>query len=121
MIGSSSAKAATPAYGSNSTMICSGPYAVEEIASGESAPNATGLDNLSDSSCSLVSGLPRNIRLQMSANDDGIRCPSSLPANIVTRHFLGLLDDFACRADCRRHLRNTSPGRVTCAMRDLMS
>jgi hypothetical protein len=30
-------------------MICSGPYAVDEIASGDSAPSATGFDNLSES------------------------------------------------------------------------
>src|ERR1700733_8182095 len=109
MIGSSNVKAATPAYGSSSTMICSGPYAVDEIASGERAPSATGFDNLSDSSYSLVSGVPRNIRLQASENDDGIPSAAALPANIVTPHFLGLLDDSASRADYRRQPRNTSP------------
>jgi hypothetical protein len=77
MIGSNSTNEAIPARGSNSIMICSGPYAVDEIASGESAPSATGFDSRSDSSCSLVSGLPRKIRFIPSTKDGGISLRSS--------------------------------------------
>ena len=85
MIGSSKVNAAMPARGSNSIMTCSGPNAVEEIASGEIAPIATGFDNRSDSSCSLVRGLPRKMRFQPSLKDGGmlaLRC-----AAVTTYHF----------------------------------
>src|SRR6201996_8584016 len=86
MIGSNNTNAAIPARGSNSTMTCSGPYAVEEIASGESAPSATGFDSRSDSSCSLVRGLPRKTRFQPSLKDGGILPLRSAAVN--TCHFL---------------------------------
>src|SRR3984893_19541587 len=87
MIGSNNANAAIPARGSSSIMTCSGPYAGEEIASGESAPSATGFDNLSDSSCSLVSGLPRTMRFQPSTKVGGML---ELRSDVVakTHHFL---------------------------------
>src|SRR6202012_2930306 len=63
----------------------SGPNAAEEIAPGEIAPSATGFDNLSDSSCSLVSGLPRKMRFQLSAKDG--RMPDSRCKAVTTYHF----------------------------------
>ena len=85
MIGSNNTNAAIPAAGSSSIMICSGPYAVEEIASGEIAPSATGVDNLSDSSCSLVSGAPRKRRLSRSEREGEIpRLPTILISSILT-------------------------------------
>src|SRR5271156_1349568 len=73
-----------PAAGSSSTMICSGPYAVEEIASGERAPSATGFDKRSDSSCSLVSGLPRKKRFHPSTKDGGMLALRSDTVTTVT-------------------------------------
>src|ERR1700760_3135103 len=83
MIGSSNVNAAMPARGSNSIITCSGPNAVDEMASGEIAPSATGFDSLSDSSCSLVSGLPRKIRFHPSLNDGGMPL---LPSDAVTTY-----------------------------------
>jgi hypothetical protein len=84
-MGSSSTNAAKPACGSSSIRICSGPYAVEEIASGESAPSATGFDSFSLDSSSVISGLPRKIRLAMSPIDAGMcSLPAELPAELVT-------------------------------------
>ena len=71
-MGSTSANAASPAYGSNSIRICSGPYAVDEIASGESAPSATGFDSRSDFNCSVISGLPRSSRFSEYPTDSGV-------------------------------------------------
>ncbi len=85
MIGSSSVNAAMPARGSNSVMTCSGPNAVEEIASGAIAPSATGFDSRSESSCSLVRGLPRKTRFQPSVKDGGI--PALRCAAVTTYHF----------------------------------
>src|ERR1700730_9814309 len=73
VIGSNKANAANPAAGSSSIMICSDPYAVEEIASGESTPSAIGLDRRSCWSWSLIIGRPRKTRLHRSANDGAIR------------------------------------------------
>src|SRR5271166_1637740 len=102
MIGSNNANAAIPARGSSSIMTCSGPYAVEEIASGESAPSATGFDNLSDSSCSLVSGLPRTMRFHPSTKVGEML---ELRSDVVTMyHFLGLVDDVSARIISRRPL-----------------
>ena len=72
VIGSNNANAASPACGSSSTRICSGPYAVDEIASGESAPSATEFDNFSELSSSVISGFPRKTRLAMSPIVAGI-------------------------------------------------
>src|ERR1700739_4465647 len=93
MIGSNNTNAAIPARGSNSTMTCSGPYAAEEIASGESAPSATGFESRSDSSCSLVSGLPRTTRFHPSTND-GER-PELLSTVVTTYHFPGYSTAYA--------------------------
>ncbi len=65
-------------------MICSLPYAVEEIASQESTPSATGFDNFSCSSCDVINGFPRKPRLHMSEKDDRCLCGSS--KGVVTRH-----------------------------------
>src|SRR5580700_9917096 len=73
VIGSNKANAANPAAGRSSIMICSDPYAVEEIASGESTPSAIGLDRRSCWSWSLIIGRPRNSRLHRSENDGDIR------------------------------------------------
>ena len=72
VMGSSNANAANPACGSSSIKICSEPYAVDEIASGESAPSATGFDSFSDFRFSVISGFPRKTRLAMSPIVAGI-------------------------------------------------
>ncbi|CNH09401.1 Uncharacterised protein [Mycobacterium tuberculosis] len=72
MMGISNVNAASPAAGSNSIRICSVPYAVDEIASGESAPRATAFDSFSDLRLSVISGLPKKTRLAMSPTDAGI-------------------------------------------------
>jgi hypothetical protein len=81
VMGSRSRNAASPAWGNSSIRICSGPYATEETASGESAPSATGFDNFSDAMSSVISGFPRNTRLAMSPSESGMR---SLPVELVT-------------------------------------
>jgi hypothetical protein len=83
MIGSNRTNAARPACGSNSVRICSGPYAVDEIASGESAPNATELDNLSEDNSSVINGFPRKTRLHRSEKENGMSCS----ADAVTTTF----------------------------------
>ena len=52
---------------------------MEEIASGESAPSATGFDSFSDVSSSVMSGFPRKTRLAMSPTDSGIRGSPDVP------------------------------------------
>src|ERR1700742_1663295 len=77
MIGSSRMNAASPACGSSSVRICSGQYAVDEIASGESAPSATGVDKRSLDNSWVISGLPRKTRLHTSEKDGGMSCSST--------------------------------------------
>src|ERR1700722_19222396 len=74
VMGSNNANAAIPAAGSSSIMTCSEPYGVEEIASGESPPSATGLDKRSCWSWSVIIGLPRKALLHRSENDGDIGC-----------------------------------------------
>src|SRR5271166_1558820 len=104
MIGSNNANAAIPARGSSSIMTCSGPYAVEEIASGESAPSATGFDNLSDSSCSLVSGLPRTMRFHPSTKVGEML---ELRSDVVTT-----FTSSGYSMTCRRRSFRVGPSRV---------
>lgn len=84
VIGSNNTNAASPACGRSSSRICSGPYAVDEIASGERAPSATGFDSFSDFSSSVIRGLPKNTRLAMSPTDAGMR---GFSAELVTDAF----------------------------------
>jgi hypothetical protein len=123
VIGSNSANAARPAAGSNSIMICSDPYAVEEIASGESTPSAIGLDKRSCWSWSLIIGRPRKIRLHRSAKDsdigDGdIACS---PASCVITNPLRNLADFlqihvGPGQSLRSLSRSRAPGRWSTAV-----
>src|ERR1700744_4619754 len=77
MMGSNNTNAASPACGSNSVRTCSGPYAVDEIASGESAPSATGFESLSEDNSSVINGFPRKMRLHKSEKDSGTDSASS--------------------------------------------
>ena len=68
--------------------------ALEEIASGESTPNATGLDSRSVFSCSVIIGLPRNKRLSVYPIDSGtgeafagVEVVTSTPP-LLSRHWL---------------------------------
>jgi hypothetical protein len=63
---------ASPAYRSNSIRISSVPYALDEIASGESTPSATGFDSRSDFNCSMISGLPKSSRFSEYPTDSGV-------------------------------------------------
>src|SRR3954451_24321353 len=89
-VGSNNVNAGNPAAGSNSIKICSEPYAVDEIASGESAPSATGFDTFSDARLSVISGFPRKTRLAMSPMDAGICLLAEPPAEDVTTTFLSI-------------------------------
>lgn len=71
-MGSTSVKAASPAYGNNSIRISSVPYALDDIASGERTPSATGFDSRSDFNCSVISGLPRTSRFSEYPTDSGV-------------------------------------------------
>jgi len=64
-MGSTNVKAASPAYGNSSIRISSVPYALDEIASGERTPSATGFESRSDFNCSVISGLPRTSRFSV--------------------------------------------------------
>src|SRR6476660_4413833 len=72
VMGSTNVKGASPAYGSNSIRISAVPYALDEIASVERTPSATGFDSRSDLSCSVISGLPRTSRFSEYPTDSGV-------------------------------------------------
>src|ERR1700742_879776 len=72
-----SVNAASPAAGRSSIKICSGPYAVDETASGEKAPSAMGFERLSCSRSSLISGFPKKNRFHASMKVDGALCSSA--------------------------------------------
>ncbi len=63
VIGSSSVNAASAANGSSSMSTCSGPYADDEMQSGESTPSAVVFDSRSWCRRALVSGGPRSRHL----------------------------------------------------------
>src|ERR1700761_2856762 len=90
VIGSSRVKASSPAWGSSSIRICSGPYATDETASGESAPSATPFDSFSELMSSVISGLPRNTRRATSPTESGMRSlpADSFPVELVTTTIL---------------------------------
>ena len=71
VIGRISVKAARPAIGISAMRISSGPYAEEEMPSGDSTPSARGLDSRCSPSCSLTSGGPRSLRFAVYQKGSG--------------------------------------------------